>query len=132
MTDFTKRVLEAPRRIKAIPREVDQRYRDGLRKAARTVSRKVLWHVDNALKNGPCHGGFPEAQRYFGSDFVQRLLPPTAPIVDMLEVAMPGFKHWLLYTGFADCKWMIKAFVAWAEVRHTFEGAAEVLPAVRH
>ncbi len=130
--DFTRRLAMNGRRLKVVPRETDAYYRQGLLKAAATVSPKIVRQIETALRIGPDRGGFPECQRVFGTDFVQRLLPPTAPIVDMLEVAMPGFKTWLAYTGFADCKWMVKAFLAWAEVRHTFEGAAEVLPAVRH
>ena len=131
MIDPRKNLAETPRQHKMVPAQVDRDFREGLLQAAATVSPKVRWAMDNALRNGPSRGGYPEAAKYFGGDLIEKLLP-TAPIVDTLEVAMPGFKHWLAFTGFADCKWMIKAFLAWAEARHKFEGAVAVLGVVKH
>lgn len=129
--DPRKRLAETPRPHKLVPAEVDRAFREGLLKAAATVSPKVRWQFDKALRNGPSRGGYPEAAAYFGGDLIEKLVP-TAPIIDMLEVAMPGFKRWLEFTGFADCKHMIRAFLAWAEARHAFEGGRDVLGAVRH
>lgn len=124
--DPRKRLAETPRRHKLVPTDVDRAFRQGLLMAAGTVSPKVRWQIDKALRNGPSRGGYAEAARHFGGDLMERLLP-TAPIIDTLEVAMPGFKRWLEFTGFADCRHMIAAFLAWAEVRHPFEGAGAVL-----
>jgi hypothetical protein len=126
--DPRKRLAETPRPHKPVPAKVDRAFRQGLLDAAGTVSPKVRWHIDKALRNGPSRGGYPEAQAHFGGDLIEKLLP-TAPIIDTLEVAMPGFKRWLEFTGFADCKHMIAAFLAWAEVRHPFEGGRAVLAA---
>ena len=115
----------------AIPADVDRRYRAGLLKGAQTVSAKVGWQMRRALENGPGRSGFAELQTYYG-DRLDECLKVTAPIVDLCEVAMPGFKRWLSATGFGNDKDMVRAFVLWAEAQPLFKSAEKVLPAVRH
>ena len=115
----------------AIPAEVDRRYRDGLLKGARTVNAKVGWQMQRALETAPGRGGFAATQAYYG-DRLDGCLEMTAPVVDLCEVAMPGFKRWLFATGFANDLQMVKAFVMWAEAQPMFSSAENVLPAVRH
>jgi hypothetical protein len=114
----------------AIPTHVDKRFRDGLKAAAATVSVKVGWAIRTALDEGPRPGGAKEAIAYFGAELDLKL-KLTAPIIDLLEVSMPGFKRWLVATRFADDRHMIAAFVQWAETSPLFGSTEGVLGATK-
>lgn len=113
-----------------IPTSVDRRYRQGLWAAAAKAGPKVRWHIHHALRDGPSYRGAAETMEYFGAR-MQEVMVLTAPIVDTLEVAMPGFKAWLEISGFGNDKTMFKGFVKWAEHREKFTGAGDILEATR-
>jgi len=115
-------------RQRGIPIEVDRKYRAGLLEAAAKAPH-ALWHFRNALDLGPDRGGAQAAMKYFGAD-LDLTLKLTAQMVDVCEVAMPGFKKWLHVTGFGNDKNMIKGFVKWAEYEMAKQ-AEHILPAVR-
>jgi hypothetical protein len=97
--------------------EVDVKFRKALREAVKTDGgATAVFHICNALANGPSRGGATEAMKYFGSELDLKLAL-TAEIVDALEISVPGFKKWLNLTGFGNDKTMIKGFVAWAEYK---------------
>jgi len=97
-----------------IRKDRDEKFRKGLSEAARHGGRWARFHIANALSNGPSPRGAAEAMEYFGAELDLKL-KLTAGVVDGLEVSLPGFKHWLVLTGFGNDKTMIRGFVAWAE-----------------
>lgn len=108
-----------------VPAHVDRNYRDGLKALVmQDGGERARWYIGNALSNGPSRGGYAESARYFGKEFDTKL-KLTAPVVDACEIAMPGFKEWLVRTGFGNDKTMIRGFVAWAE---TLNGMARARP----
>lgn len=112
-----------------IRRDIDERYRRALLEGARSQGGKsAAWHIGNALDNGPDRKGAAEAIRYFGND-LETKLAMTAPIIDGLEVTIPGFKKWLELTGYGNDRRMIQGFVAWAEHQNT---EAKLIKAARH
>jgi hypothetical protein len=110
-----------------IPIEADRRYRQGLWRASAT-NIKAAWFIHRALRNGPSSRGAAETMAYYGKE-MQTVMNLTAPLVDTLEVAMPGFKQWLCATGFGNDLTMFKGFVRWAEARPMFAAAGDILPA---
>jgi hypothetical protein len=110
-----------------IPIADDRRYRHGLWRAASTVP-KAAWFIHRALRNGPSTKGAAETMRFYGTN-LEIMMYATAPIVDALEVAMPGFKQWIVVTGFGNDLTMFKGFVRWAEARPLFTGVQEIIPA---
>ena len=97
-----------------IRKEVDEKYRRGLKEAVRHAGETARFHIRNALSNGPSAGGAAEAMKYFGAELDIKL-KISAGVVDGVEVSLPGFKKWLEMTGFGNDKTMIRGFVAWAE-----------------
>lgn len=112
-----------------IPADVDRRYRQGLWRAAATT-KKAACYIHRALRNGPSRQGAQETISHYG-DNLNAMMHLTAPLVDTLEVAMPGFKQWLAVTGFANDLTMFKGFVKWAEAKPMFTGAQDIVPASR-
>lgn len=110
-----------------VPIAVDRRYRQGLWRAAGTVP-KAAWYIQRSLRNGPSKYGAQETTRHYGNQ-MDAVMHLTAPIVDTLEVAMPGFKRWLEVTGFGNDLTMFKGFVKWAEAKPLFTGAQDIIPA---
>lgn len=117
-------------RVVRVPIEVDRRFRQGLWAAASKAGPKVAWFIHRSLRDGPSLKGAAETMEYFGSR-LDEVMTLTAPIVDTLEVAMPGFKRWLEITGFGNDKTMFKGFVKWAENREKFTGAGDILESTR-
>jgi hypothetical protein len=113
---------------RGIPIDVDRKYRKGLLEAAAKAPH-ALWHFRNALDAGPDREGAQGAIRYFGND-LDLVLKLTAQMVDVCEVAMPGFKKWLHVTGYGNDKTMIRGFAKWAEYQNA-QQIEHVLPAVR-
>ncbi len=97
-----------------IRKDVDVKFRKGLREAMRHGGSRARWYIHNALMAGPSSGGVKEAMEYFG-DELDLKLKLTAGVVDGIEVSLPGFKKWLELTGFGNDKTMIRGFVCWAE-----------------
>ncbi len=118
----------APTPPRAVPLEMDRKYRRGLLEAAAKAP-KALWYFHIALDAGPDRGGAAAAIKYFGKD-LDLTLKLTAQMVDNLEVAMPGFKAWLHVTGYGNDKTMIKGFAKWAEQENAAQ-VEHILPAVR-
>lgn len=72
--------------------------------------------VRTALDQGtPMGGGADEAVRYFGKSIAE-IGYITAPLVTALSGMIDGFVEWLELTGFGDDRFLIKAFIVWAEV----------------
>jgi hypothetical protein len=101
-----------------IPIAVDRRYRQGLWRAAEAGGAKVAWFIHRALRNGPSRNGADETIAYYGGELTA-MMHFTAPTIDALEIAMPGFKQWLVVTGFGNDLTMFKGMVRWAEARAT-------------
>jgi hypothetical protein len=101
-------------RVAKIPAEQDRRFRLALLEASKAGGPHAYWHIRNSLANGPSRGGIKETLAYFGKADAA-FLAPTAPIVDAIELKVPGFKKWLEATGFANDKTMCKGFLKWAE-----------------
>jgi hypothetical protein len=114
---------------RAIPLDIDRKYRAGLLEAAAKAPR-ALWHFRIALDAGPDREGAQGAIKHFGKD-LDVTLKLTAQMVDNVEVAMPGFKAWLHVTGFGNDKNMIKGFAKWAEYENMRQ-VEHMLPAVQH
>lgn len=117
-------------RVVRVPVAVDRRYRQGLWAAASKAGPRVAWYIHRSLRDGPSRQGAAETMAYFG-ERMKEVMVLTAPIVDTLEVAMPGFKRWLEVTGFGNDKTMFKGFVKWAENREKFTGAGDILESTR-
>jgi hypothetical protein len=112
-----------------IPSETDRKFRRALLEGAAVQGGPAaLWHIRNALEKGPDRDGAEGAIRYFGNK-LNYMLEITAPVIDGLEVTIPGLKRWLELTGFGNDKTFIKGFVAWAE--HT-NAKPEIVKAARH
>lgn len=101
-----------------IPRVIDEAFRRALLAAAKDAGPKAAWYVRRSLEQGPSRGGAAEAIAHFGAE-LDGLLKTTAQIVDGLEISVPGFKRWLVDTGFGNDVNMIKGFVKWAEYTNT-------------
>lgn len=100
-----------------IRKDLDEKFRRGLKEAARHAGSRARFHINNALSNGPSAGGVMESVAYFG-DELDLKLKLTAGVIDGIEVSLNGFKKWLELTGFGNDKTMIRGFVAWAEYVH--------------
>ena len=101
-------------RVVQIPKVIDQAYRLALLAGAKDAGPKALWYIRRSLDAGPSRGGAQEAMAHFGPE-LDVSLKMTAMIVDGLEISVPGFKKWLVDTGFGNDLNMIKGFVRWAE-----------------
>jgi hypothetical protein len=101
-------------RVVQIPIDIDRRFRAALLEGSKAGGHRAQWHIRNALENGPSRGGVAESIAYFG-DRLDALLKMTAMVVDGMEITVPGFKTWLVETGFGNDKTMIKGFVKLAE-----------------
>lgn len=95
--------------------DVDAHYRKALREGVSSHGgEKARYHILLALENGPSRGGYAESAAFFGAEWDIKL-KLTAPVVDGMEVSVPGFKRWLEVTGFGNDLRMIRGFVCWAE-----------------
>lgn len=97
-----------------ILRSVDEAFRRALIAGAKDGGQHAVWYIRCALEDGPSRKGAAEAMEHFGNELHAKLVM-TAMIVDGMEISVPGFKQWLVDTGFGNDLTMIKGFVAWAE-----------------
>lgn len=81
-----------------------------------------------ALAVIPQPGAAAHSQRYFGPE-LPAILVRSAPLIDEIDLLLlksfnlPGFKDWLVLTGFGNDYRMIKAMVAWADLIYARESA---------
>lgn len=103
-----------------IDRNVDARFRKALMDGAPISLRHLITLALNETPdpaNDLC-----TSQMYFG-DRLQEIADRAKPLTDALDaymatkMALPGFRKWLIYTGYTNNYLMIKVFDAWSGTR---------------
>ena len=82
---------------------------------SRSFGGDIEWTLRNALADGaPKSGDHREIDRHFGKD-AQVIKAILDPFVDALDETIPGFKRWMMITGYANDKDFVLALLNWQQ-----------------
>jgi hypothetical protein len=82
---------------------------------SRSFGGDIEWALRNALSDGaPKSGDYREVDRYFGKD-AEIIAAILDPFMAALDEIIPGFKRWVMVSGYANDKDFILALLKWQQ-----------------